>query len=226
MIETISPATEPDASAGTEAVPAPGAPAPVGLAAPPSGDAAAPAEAIDRQAAIIEIATSLAEIARFHSCQAARRLTHEGISIAHLEILWLLEDRDAMSMGRVADMLGVALANATGLIDRMEQRGLVIRDRDDDDRRIVLVRATAAGKATLAEVDGWRSGMTASLLGRLDTDQIARILTGVREMRDALAASADRPGCPGAATAGVHPGATPPHSGPSAAGPAQPPGTR
>lgn len=222
MIETISPATEPGAP-GALATPVPDAPTPEDPT-PTAPTDAVPPVAGDRQAAITEIATSLAEIARFHSCQAARRLTHEGISIAHLEILWLLEDRAAMSMGRIADMLGVALANATGLIDRMEQRGLVIRDRDDDDRRIVLVRATAAGKATLAEVDGWRSGIAANLLGRLDTDQLTRILTGIREMRHALAASPDR-GCRGTAVAGGQPGSTAP-GGPPASGPSQPPGRR
>ncbi len=226
VIETIIPATEPGTPGDGPSVPLPGTQAQPSLTATASGDATVDMEPVDRQAAITEIATSLAEIARFHSCQAARRLTHDGISIAHLEILWLLEDRDAMSMGRVADMLGVALANATGLIDRMEQRGLVVRDRDDDDRRIVLVRATAAGKATLAEVDGWRSGMAADLLGRLDTDQITRILTGIREMRGALAASAVRPGCTGATRAGALAGTAAALSGPSATGPAQPPGSR
>ena len=50
-------------------------------------------------------------------------------------------------MSRLADMLDVSLSNATGLIDRIEERGFVERIRVPSDRRIVLVRITAAGRA-------------------------------------------------------------------------------
>ncbi len=161
-----------------------------------SPQASEEAPTVDRDAAIAEIAAAVAEISRIHACQAARRLMHGGVSIAHLEILWLLEDRAAMSMGQLADQLGVALANATGLVDRMEQRGLVVRDRDGDDRRVVLVRPTQVGKETLAEVDGWRVGMATRLLGLLETDQLAKVLAGVRELRATLPRVGERSTCP------------------------------
>ena len=45
-----------------------------------------------------------------------------------------------MPMSRLAEMLDVSLSNATGLIDRMEERGFVERIRVPDDRRVVLVQ--------------------------------------------------------------------------------------
>ena len=45
-------------------------------------------------------------------------------------------------MSRLAEMLDVSLSNATGLIDRMEERGFVERIRVPEDRRVVLVRIT------------------------------------------------------------------------------------
>ena len=43
-------------------------------------------------------------------------------------------------MSRLAELLDVSLSNATGIVDRMEERGLVERVRVPDDRRVVLVR--------------------------------------------------------------------------------------
>jgi len=65
--------------------------------------------------------------------------------MAHLQTLWILQESGPMPMTHLADVLGVALPNATGIVDRMEQRGLVERVRDDADRRVVTVRPTQAG---------------------------------------------------------------------------------
>ena len=40
-------------------------------------------------------------------------------------------------MSRLADVAGVSLSNATGLVDRMEERGYIERTRVPEDRRIV-----------------------------------------------------------------------------------------
>ena len=39
-------------------------------------------------------------------------------------------------MSQLAEALDVSQASATGIVDRMEQRGLVSRQRNDEDRRV------------------------------------------------------------------------------------------
>ena len=56
-------------------------------------------------------------------------------------------------MSRLAEMLDVSMSNATGLVDRMEERGLVERVRVPDDRRVVLVRPTQAGLGLVDEAE-------------------------------------------------------------------------
>jgi DNA-binding MarR family transcriptional regulator len=91
-----------------------------------------------------------------------------------------------MPMTHLADVLGVALPNATGIVDRMEQRGLVERVRDDADRRVVTVRPTQAGGLATEEVDGWRTDMLEVLLDLLDTEQLVRLVRGIDEMRETI----------------------------------------
>jgi DNA-binding MarR family transcriptional regulator len=52
----------------------------------------------------------------------------------------------------LAERLQVRHHSAVGLIDRLERRGLVRRERAKDDRRRVLVRLTARGNSVLAKV--------------------------------------------------------------------------
>ena len=65
------------------------------------------------------------------------RMRQGRVSMTHLHILSMLDHHGELPMSRLADLLDVSLSNATGLIDRMEERGLVERVRDPDDRRVV-----------------------------------------------------------------------------------------
>ena len=73
----------------------------------------------------------------------------EGITVHQLEVLRRLLEGDEMTMREVADVLKVGPSGATQIVDRLEQRGLVARERDATDRRVQRViptqRARAAG---------------------------------------------------------------------------------
>jgi uncharacterized protein YeaO (DUF488 family) len=53
------------------------------------------------------------------------------------------------TIGEVADYLLLLHHSAVGLVDRADAAGLVIRTRDDDDRRVVRLRLTADGAERL-----------------------------------------------------------------------------
>ncbi len=137
---------------------------------------------------IDEILAGTAVIAVHQRCAVARRLHRQGISMAHLQTLWILQEHGPLPISHLADLLGVADPNATGIIDRMEQRGLVERLRDGADRRVVIVAQTAEGARAVEAIDGWRSEMLETLLRRLDTDHLARLVGGIKELREEILA--------------------------------------
>jgi DNA-binding MarR family transcriptional regulator len=145
-----------------------------------------PARSPERRALIDEILAGTAVIAGHQRCAVARRLHRQGISMAHLQTLWILQEHGPQPMTRLADQLGVAVPNATGIIDRMEQRGLVERLRDGADRRVVIVAQTLDGARAVEEVDGWRGEMLEALLQRVDTDNLVRLVGGINELRETI----------------------------------------
>jgi DNA-binding MarR family transcriptional regulator len=122
-----------------------------------------------------------------------RRWLAGSLSIVHLHVLSILECDGALSMGKVAEALDVSVASATGIINRMEQHGFVERGQKPDDRRVVLVRPTAAGLRVFSDLDEHRRASVTRILDRLTDDELAAFLKGLRAMsaaRTALAAEA------------------------------------
>jgi DNA-binding MarR family transcriptional regulator len=125
-------------------------------------------------------------------CASSERLLRLGVSMAQLHILFSIQRAGEMTMSRLADLLNVSLSNATGLVDRLEERGYVERHRITTDRRIVLVRVTPAGEEMLREVDALSDDLLRSVLGRLSSQQlrgVAHAMTALREGLDAIVGS-------------------------------------
>jgi DNA-binding MarR family transcriptional regulator len=106
----------------------------------------------------------------------------------------MLDRHGDMPMSRLAGMIDVSLSNATGLIDRMEERGFVSRVRVPDDRRVVLVTITDAGRKLLDDIEILRAETLRTVLDRLDPDQLDGIARATADLRDALTEVASVPG--------------------------------
>lgn len=152
---------------------------------------------------------------------AFRRWHLGSFSLIHLNVLTLLEAEGSMSMSRLAEALDVSLASTTGIVDRMEKRGLVERRHDLADRRVVLVHPAERGLQVFVEIDKRRRLGLELLLNKLSDDELAGLLAGHRALRAArteMAKARDaRPGgaesgqaeSGGAAAAGERPSTAP-----------------
>ncbi len=118
--------------------------------------------------------------------RAAFKQWHDGaVSLIHLNVLALLEAEGPLSMTRLADGLDVSVASATGIIDRMEKRGLVTRHHDTDDRRVVQVQAAERGIGMFDHVDGQRRAHLERLAQELSDEELSGFLVGLRALRAA-----------------------------------------
>jgi DNA-binding MarR family transcriptional regulator len=116
--------------------------------------------------------------------QMARHWCSQDLSITHVHALLLLT-KEQLSMSRLAEALGVSLPNATGIVGRMAERGLVERMHDDADRRVVHVRLSERGRAALEEAEATRRQRFAAIVAALTPEQQERALQALRDLRAA-----------------------------------------
>ena len=126
-------------------------------------------------------------------CAMSERLVRLGVSMAQFHILVTLQRSGVMTMSRLADLLGVSQSNASGLIDRLEERGFVVRTRVAEDRRIVLVTVTEAGTKLIQENDALSDELLRDVLARLDRAELPAIARATAEVRVALEATTNLP---------------------------------
>jgi len=121
-------------------------------------------------------------------CAGTGRLVKAGVSMTHMHVMWLLEHHGDLPMSRMADLLDVSFSNATGIVDRMEERGLVERVRVPDDRRVVLVRITERGIQAIEETEAFKQDRLQAILTHLDEAQATRLAAGLDDIRAAVIA--------------------------------------
>jgi DNA-binding MarR family transcriptional regulator len=99
------------------------------------------------------------------------------LSPAQCHVLHLIEPERPISLGRLAETLACHASNVTGLVDRLESRGLVRRRPSAQDRRVKVLVLTPAGsriRALLLE----RMTAPPAALERLSLRQ-QRVLVGI-----------------------------------------------
>jgi DNA-binding MarR family transcriptional regulator len=74
------------------------------------------------------------------------------LSPVQCHVLHLIEPGRPMSMRRLADTLSCDASNVTGLVDRMESRGLVRREASATDRRVKVLLLTPDGARLRAQL--------------------------------------------------------------------------
>lgn len=108
-----------------------------------------------------------------------------GSSLDQWRILRLLAERGGCPMNVVADHVLLLAPKLSKLVDRMVSANLVLRRRDVEDRRRVLIVVSARGRRALAEWDEVTAdvrGQFRDLLGA-DADQFEALL---RRLQDGL----------------------------------------
>ncbi|MHB8718584.1 MAG: MarR family winged helix-turn-helix transcriptional regulator [Candidatus Dormibacteria bacterium] len=124
-------------------------------------------------------------VAKLHTCPQ---------SPAQLHVLGVLAETGPVTVSSLASQLGISAPSASAIVDRMVDTGLVERERSDEDRRVVTVAISPAGRSVIEQVIGGRREMLVRVLGQLSEDELSDTIRILARLEEALGAVATQTG--------------------------------
>ena len=79
-------------------------------------------------------------------------LSDFNITIPQFTALQILINNQGMTIGELSQKMALACSTITDLIDRMERNGLVIRKKDENDKRVVRIEVLSKGHEIVDKV--------------------------------------------------------------------------
>lgn len=126
----------------------------------------------------IALARCYATYAKAIAC----KVQEYGLTPPQFGIIEALHHLGPLSLGELADKLLVTGGNITYVMDRLEDQGLVYRERSPQDRRVVQAKLTRKGKALISQVFPGHGSYVEELSGHLSLEEQEALRTLLKKL--------------------------------------------
>jgi DNA-binding MarR family transcriptional regulator len=124
----------------------------------------------ERVAAVEMAVRNLIANAILFNHQVAQRV---GLGASDAQFMHLLQLHGPLTPGRLAELSGLTTGTVTGVLDRLEATGFVRRERDESDRRKVIVKLNEERLwSTMAPLYAGQAESLAAVAGAYDAEQL------------------------------------------------------
>ncbi len=107
------------------------------------------------------------------------------LTLGQLRLMMLLRDRPGAPAGVLASELGVTPPTITGLVDRLVRQGLVRREEDRQDRRLVRNELTEMGLTVVGELERAGKAYLTEVFDHLSGEQLRQLSAGLEAFLEA-----------------------------------------
>jgi len=101
------------------------------------------------------------------------------LTIGQLKSLFFIAHEGSTSLGKLAAALGVTPPNVTGIVERLVEQGLVNREENPENRRMLLLHLTAEGKKLMFELRESGSGQLTKMLNQFSDEDLKALAQGL-----------------------------------------------
>jgi len=119
-----------------------------------------------------------------------RLRTEFGITLPRFDLMAQLDRHpEGLRMGELSKRMMVTSANVTGIVNLLEQEGLVARDAVPGDGRAYSVRLTPAGRRSFKRMAARHEGWIIELMSGLQENERATLMATLSTLKRGLSAA-------------------------------------
>ena len=143
---------------------------------------------VTRDRAITEIMQSLRRVIKSLQDYSQKVCTFFGVTGPQLWVLKTINESGSLSLGELSKRMYLHPSTLTGVVDRLEKKGYVLRDRNAVDRRVVKVRLTSKGNRLAKKGPNPVQGRMIYGLRKLKEDELSLINQSVEKLVEIMEA--------------------------------------
>lgn len=134
---------------------------------------------MDRAELIKEIMQLQQQIGHAMAQYAPEAWMDLSLTIGQLKSLFFIDFEGSTNFKKLASVLGVTPPNVTRVIDRLVEQGLVSREENLENRRMLLLRTTDKGKDLLAKLRESHMSRELDILAQLSSEELSALAEGL-----------------------------------------------
>ena len=142
---------------------------------------------IGKNIAISEIMQSLRQIFKAIQDYSQEVSKKFGITGPQLWALKTISANESLSLGELTKKMYLHPSTVSGVVDRLEKKGYVVRDRGQEDRRVVTVHLTPKGKKLVKKAPNPIQGKMVYGLRKLERRKLNSIYDSVQKLVQIMA---------------------------------------
>jgi DNA-binding MarR family transcriptional regulator len=142
---------------------------------------------VTRTVAISDIMQSLRQIFRAIQDYSQEVSKKFGITGPQLWALKIISADGRLSLGELTKKMYLHPSTVSGVVDRLEKKGYVVRDRGQKDRRVVTVALTSPGKRLVKKAPNPIQGKMVHGLRKLEARKLNSIYAAIQKLVEIMA---------------------------------------
>lgn len=135
-----------------------------------------------KRSVISNIMDNIRRVFQILNEQSQRIKQETGLTGPQLWAIRVIHEHTPVNISEIAKLMYLHPTTVLGIIDRLEARGLVSRNRSRDDRRVIWVELTQAGNHLVKSVPEVVQGLFWAKLEGLSLDDLSEIDEGISHL--------------------------------------------
>jgi DNA-binding MarR family transcriptional regulator len=136
----------------------------------------------ERQELTVEITRNLHDVIRESSQFSPTCWLDLDLTAPQVKSLFYIAYQEETNFKNLACALGVTPPSVTGIIDKLVEQGLVSREENPENRRMLILKTTPKGKELISSLKEFRDNNISAMLDRLSMEELRTLLQIVKKL--------------------------------------------